>query len=269
MQLKQICKDVREDIVTEIGTLGVGHIGGCLSIVEVLVLLYFKHMNIDPARPDMPGRDRLVISKGHAGPAAYAVLANRGYFPKSELLTLNKNGTNLPSHCDMNKTPGIDMTAGSLGQGFSCAVGIAVGSKLRKDGATVYAVLGDGESQEGQIWEAAMYAGAKKLNNLIAFTDYNGMQIDGTTDEICTLNPLDKKWKAFNWNVITVEDGHDLDLIDGAISAAKKSRKPTMIILKTVKGKGVSFAEQAKVGSHSMSVSKEQMAAAVEEIRRA
>ena len=170
--LKEVCKDIRCDIMTCIGHLGVGHIGGCLSVVEALAVLYFKEMNIDPANPKMEGRDRFICSKGHAGPAVYATLANRGYFDKKELLTLNQGGTNLPSHCDMNRTTGIDMTTGSLGQGFSCAVGVALGSKLEKDGATIYTMIGDGESQEGQIWEAAMFAAAKKLDNLIAFTDY-------------------------------------------------------------------------------------------------
>ena len=158
--LKEVCKDIRCDIMTCIGHLGVGHIGGCLSIVEALAVLYFKEMNIDPKQPQMAGRDRFICSKGHAGPAVYATLANRGYFDKKELLTLNQGGTNLPSHCDMNLTTGIDMTTGSLGQGFSCAVGVALGSKLEKDGATIYAMIGDGESQEGQIWEAAMFAAA-------------------------------------------------------------------------------------------------------------
>ena len=171
--LKEVCKDIRCDTVACIGHLGVGHIGGCLSVVEALAVLYFKEMNIDPKRPQMAGRDRFICSKGHAGPAVYATLANRGYFDKKELLTLNQGGTNLPSHCDMNRTVGIDMTTGSLGQGFSCAVGVALGSKLEKDGATIYTLIGDGESQEGQIWEAAMFAAAKKLDNLIAFTDYN------------------------------------------------------------------------------------------------
>ena len=190
--LKEVCKDIRCDIMTCIGHLGVGHIGGCLSVVEALAVLYFKEMNIDPANPKMEGRDRFICSKGHAGPAVYATLANRGYFDKKELLTLNQGGTNLPSHCDMNRTTGIDMTTGSLGQGFSCAVGVALGSKLEKDGATIYTMIGDGESQEGQIWEAAMFAAAKKLDNLIAFTDYNKQQIDGTVAEVNDIAPLSR-----------------------------------------------------------------------------
>ena len=187
MDLKEVCKDIRCDIMSSIGHLGNGHIGGCLSVVELLAVLYFEEMNIDPAEPKMAGRDRLVCSKGHAGPAVYAALANRGFFRKEELLTLNQGGTNLPSHCDMNRTTGVDMTTGSLGQGFSCAVGAALGAKLEGDGARVFAIVGDGESQEGQIWEAAMFAAAKKLDNLIGFTDYNKLQIDGSVafEDVC------------------------------------------------------------------------------------
>ncbi len=270
MDLKEMSKQVRMDTMRCIGSIGTGHIGGCLSIVEVLTLLYFKYMRVDPASPRMEGRDRLVVSKGHAGPAVYAALANKGYFDKSVLYTLNQGGTHLPSHCDMNKTPGIDMTAGSLGQGFSCAVGIALASKLSRDGATVYAILGDGESQEGQIWEAAMWAHQQKLDNLIAFTDYNKMQIDGTIAEINDLEPLDQKWRAFGWHVIVVADGNDLDQIDAAIAEAKGVQGvPTMIILNTVKGKGVSIAEAKGVASHSFTVTAEEVEAACEEIRRA
>ena len=169
MNLKEFCLQIRKDIIQEIGTFGVGHIGGSLSIVEILAVLYKNYMNFDPKNPKKEGRDRLIVSKGHAGPAADAVLANLGFFDKSWLLTLNKPGTNLPSHCDMNKTPGIDMTTGSLGQGCSCAVGIALGSKLKNDNAKIYTIIGDGESQEGQIWEASMFASHNKLDNLIAF----------------------------------------------------------------------------------------------------
>jgi transketolase len=269
MDLKKICRDVREDTVDCIGSIGVGHIGGCLSIVEILVTLYYKHMNIDPSNPKMEGRDRLVVSKGHAGPAVYSVLAEKGYFPKSELLTLNAPGTNLPSHCDMNRTIGIDMTTGSLGQGFSCSVGVAYGSKISEDGAYIYTIIGDGESQEGQIWEAAMFASQKKLNNLIAFTDYNKMQIDGTTEMVNSLEPIDKKWEAFGWNTIIVKDGHDLDELDKAIILAKKSDKPTMIIANTIKGKGVSFVEKKGFGNHNMPMSSDEVKLAVEEIRSA
>ena len=268
--LREICKDIRCDIMTCIGHLGVGHIGGCLSLVELLAVLYFEEMHIDPKDPKMPGRDRLVCSKGHAGPAVYATLANRGYFDKAELLTLNQSGTHLPSHCDMNLTTGIDMTTGSLGQGFSCAVGVALGSKLEGDGATVYAIVGDGESQEGQIWEAAMFAAAKKLDNLIAFTDYNKLQIDGPVSEVNDIAPLAEKWSAFGWNVIDVEDGNDVDLVLAAVEHAKLGRgseKPTMVILNTKKGCGVKWIEELGAGNHNTNVSEEQARAAIAEIR--
>lgn len=268
--LKEVCKDIRCDIMTCIGHLGVGHIGGCLSIVEALAVLYFEAMNIDPDDPQMEGRDRFVCSKGHAGPAVYAALANRGYFDKSELLTLNTGGTHLPSHCDMLLTPGIDMTAGSLGQGFSCAAGIALASKLEGDGATIYAMVGDGESQEGQIWEAAMFAGSRGLSNLIAFTDYNKMQIDDYVANINDVAPLADKWKAFGWNVIEVENGNDVDQVSAAVKEAKgmrKSGKPTMIILNTVKGCGVSFIEEMGVANHNANISEDDAKRAIEEIR--
>ena len=268
--LREICKDIRCDIMTCIGHLGVGHIGGCLSLVELLAVLYFEEMHIDPKDPKMPGRDRLVCSKGHAGPAVYATLANRGYFDKAELLTLNQSGTHLPSHCDMNLTTGIDMTTGSLGQGFSCAVGVALGSKLEGDGATIYAIVGDGESQEGQIWEAAMFAAAKKLDNLIAFTDYNKLQIDGPVSEVNDIAPLAEKWSAFGWNVVDVEDGNDVDLVLAAVEHAKLGRgseKPTMVILNTKKGCGVKWIEDLGAANHNTNISEEQARAAIAEIR--
>ena len=268
--LKEVCKDIRCDILRCIGHLGVGHIGGCLSVVELLAVLYFQEMNIDPKQPKMAGRDRFVCSKGHAGPAVYAALANRGYFDKAELLTLNQSGTNLPSHCDMNRTVGIDMTAGSLGQGFSCAVGIALGSKLEKDGATVYALVGDGESQEGQIWEAAMFAAAKGLDNLIAFTDYNKFQIDDSVDKVNDVAPLAEKWAAFGWNVIDVEDGNDVEQVSAAVRHAKLGPgggRPTMVILNTVKGCSVQWIVDLGAGNHNCKVSEEQAKAACREIR--
>lgn len=257
MDLEIKCNQVRKNILTQIGTLGVGHIGGSLSMVELLVVLYNKHMKIDPKNPSMEGRDRLIVSKGHSGPAVYAVLCEMGYFPKEWLETLNKPGTNLPSHCDMNRTPGIDMTTGSLGQGFSCAVGIALASKLRNDGAYIYTVIGDGESQEGQIWESAMFASHHKLRNLIAFTDYNKLQLDGYTKDICSIDPIDEKWKSFGWEVMNVKDGNSCHEIDEAIAKAKMNNLPTMIILNTVKGCGISFAEESGVGNHSMQISEE------------
>lgn len=268
--LKEKCKDIRCDIMTCIGHLGVGHIGGCLSIVELLAVLYFQEMNIDPAQPKMPGRDRLVCSKGHAGPAVYATLANRGYFDKKELLTLNQGGTNLPSHCDMNLTTGIDMTTGSLGQGFSCAVGVALGSKLEDDGATVYAIVGDGESQEGQVWEAAMFAASKGLGNLVGFTDYNKLQIDGTVAQVNDIAPLADKWAAFGWNVIDVADGNDVEQVSAAVKQAKANHatgRPTMVILNTLKGCGVKWIEEMGAGNHNTNVSEEQAKAAIAEIR--
>lgn len=268
MDLSEKCKDIRADIMRCIGSIGVGHVGGCLSIVEILVSLYYKNMNIDPSNPKKEGRDRLICSKGHAGPALYAVLADKGYFDKAELLTLNKSGTHLPSHCDMNKTVGIDMTTGSLGQGFSCAVGIALASKISKDGATIYAIIGDGESQEGQIWEAGMFAAHNKLSNLIAFTDYNKMQIDGLVSEVNDTAPIDKKWEAFGWNVIVI-DGNNLDEVDAAIQKGKAEKdKPTMIIANTIKGKGVSFIEAKGYGNHSMPITPENVADALKELGR-
>lgn len=266
MNLENKCLEIRKNILLEIGTLGVGHIGGSLSMVELLAVLYYKHMNVDPKNPKKEGRDRLIVSKGHSGPAVYAVLASMGYFPQEWLKTLNKPGTNLPSHCDMNRTPGVDMTTGSLGQGFSCAVGIALASKLKNDGAKIYTVIGDGESQEGQIWEAAMFASHKKLSNLIAFTDYNKLQLDGKTEDICSIEPLADKWRAFGWNVIEVKNGNSCEEIDQAITLAKSSDLPTMIILHTVKGHGISFAENAGVKNHSMTVSKEMFEQGLKEL---
>ena len=268
--LKAISTDIRCDILRCIGHLGVGHIGGCLSVAELLAVLYFEAMNIDPAEPKKAGRDRFVCSKGHAGPAVYAALANRGYFDRAELLTLNQSGTNLPSHCDMNRTPGIDMTAGSLGQGFSCAVGIALGSKVEGDGATIYALIGDGESQEGQIWEAGMFAAAKKLDNLIAFTDYNKLQIDDEVAKVNDVAPLAEKWAAFGWNVIDVEDGNDVEQVSEAVKHAKLgmgSGRPTMVILNTKKGCGVKWIEDLGAGNHNCKITEEQAEEAIRVIR--
>ena len=268
--LKEICRDIRCDILECIGHLGVGHIGGCLSLVEALAVLYFREMNVDPARPQMPGRDRLVCSKGHAGPAVYAALAERGYFDKKELLTLNQGGTHLPSHCDKNLTVGVDMTAGSRGQGFSGAVGAALGSKLEGDGATIYAIIGDGESQEGQIWEAAMFAAAKELDNLVGVTDYNKLQIDGPVAEVNGLEPLADKWAAFGWQVIDVEDGNDVEQVAAAFEHARLGRgsgRPTMIILNTKKGCGVKWIEELGPGNHNTNLSEEQAAAAIAALR--
>lgn len=269
LDLKEICKDIRCDTLRCIGHLGVGHLGGCLSVTELLAVLYFEQMNIDPQNPKMPGRDRFICSKGHAGPAVYATLANRGYFDKKELLTLNQGGTSLPSHCDMNRTVGVDMTTGSLGQGFSCAVGAALGSKLEEDGAFIFTLIGDGESQEGQIWEAAMFAAAKKLDNLIGFTDYNKLQIDGTVAEVCDIAPLGDKWRAFGWNVIEVSDGNDVCQVSAAVAEAKKNlgtNKPTMVILNTVKGCGVASVIAKGTGNHNMNLSEAEVEEAIKEV---
>ena len=270
VDLKKISLDIRCDVLKSIGHLGVGHIGGCLSVVELLSVLYFEAMNIAPSDPKKPGRDRFICSKGHAGPAVYAALANRGYFDRKELLTLNEGGTNLPSHCDMNRTVGIDMTTGSLGQGFSCAVGAALGSKLEEDGALIYTLIGDGESQEGQIWEAAMFAAAKNLDNLIAFTDYNKLQIDDLVAKVNDVAPLAEKWAAFGWNVVEVEDGNDVDQVSEAVRHAKLgvgSGKPTMVILNTLKGCGVPWIVDLGPGNHNCPITEEQADAAIAALR--
>ncbi len=247
---------LRSLTIEMIGKLGVGHIGGCLSICDMLAVLYFHEMNIDPKNPKMKDRDRFILSKGHGGPSVYAALAEKGYFDKSELDTLNRSNTKLPSHCDMNLTTGIDMTAGSLGQGFSASIGFAIAGKMDHSDHYVYTAIGDGESQEGQVWEAAMLAGTRKLDNLIAFTDFNNAQIDGTSDEINCIRPLDDKWEAFGWHVQVI-DGHDIKGILEAIKEAKETEgKPSMIIMDTVKGKGAYFAE-GLVGSHNMPVTEE------------
>lgn len=259
--LQDKCKDIRRLLVECIASRGSGHVGGSLSVVETLVVLYYKHMNIDPKNPKMEGRDRFVLSKGHAGPALYSVLADLGFFHKDHLLTLNRPGSILPSHCDMQRTPGIDMSTGSLGQGFSCAAGVALAAKMKQDGARVYAIIGDGETQEGQIWEAAMFAGSRKLDNFIAFTDSNKMQLDNLVEEINGIQSLEAKWSAFNWNVITVENGNDVEQVDQAVMAAKAYQgKPTMIILNTIKGCGAPFAEKAGLNNHSMSVTQQDVA---------
>ena len=270
LDLVRITKDIRKLIIKSIASIGSGHVGGSLSIVEVLTVLYFREMNIDPNNPKMEGRDRLIVSKGHSGPGVYATLARRGYFPEEKLYTLNKIGTDLPSHCDMNKTVGVDMTTGSLGQGFSSAVGAALGSKIKNDGATIYCIIGDGESDEGQVWEAAMFASYAKLNNLVVFLDYNKMQIDGYVKD--NKHPADviRKWDSFGFYTQYV-NGHDMKAIVQALDNVKayrqeKGDKPNMIILDTVKGKGVSFAEKALVGSHSMPVTKELMEQALKEL---
>lgn len=263
--IEKQAKKIRKYTLESIGKLGVGHIGGCLSICDLLAVLYFDAMNIDSKNPQMENRDRFVLSKGHGGPAVYATLALKGFFELELLDTLNRPNTNLPSHCDMNRTIGIDMTTGSLGQGFSCAVGMAISAKMDDADYNIYAVIGDGESQEGQIWEAAMLAGNRKLGNLIAFTDYNKLQIDGTCQQVNGLYPLDEKWKAFGWHVQVI-DGHDVSGIKNAIINAKNtSDLPSMIILNTIKGKGAYFCENM-LGSHNMPVSTEMWEKAVKDL---
>lgn len=271
LALKEKCRQIRYMAMDAIGRVGIGHVGGSMSIVEALVVLYTRHMRIDPGNPQLEGRDRFVLSKGHAGPALYAVLADKGYFDRALLETLNGPDTSLPSHCDMVRTRGIDMTTGSLGQGISCAVGIALGSRIKRDGARVYVVVGDGETQEGQLWEAAALAGHHKLDNLIAFTDYNKQQLDGDPREINTIEPLADRWRAFGWHVIEGVDGHDVVAVDDAITAAKSlTGKPTMIILHTVKGQGISWAVRAGAtptsSNHNMPVTKEQWQQALAEL---
>ena len=249
--------EIRCKTIRTISSFGSGHIGGAMSIVELLSVLYFKQMRIDPADPKKYDRDRFVCSKGHAGPAVYAALSTRGFFPESWLSTLNQGGTRLPSHCDMLKTPGIDFTGGSLGQGISAAVGIALGQKLLGLDAFTYSVVGDGESQEGEVWEAAESAVAWKLDNLIAFTDKNNQQLDGYTEDIIPMGNLVDKYKAFGWNVWSI-DGSDVSAIDQAIEEAKirKDGKPSMIILNTKKSYGF-IPGEGKKANHSMQILRE------------
>lgn len=243
-----------------------GHPGGSLSIAELLSYLYFKEMNIDPADPKKDDRDRFVLSKGHAAPALYAALANRGYFPVEDLKTLRKSDSYLQGHPNMNHVPGVDMSTGSLGQGISAAAGFALASKLQDDKFRVYAVLGDGEIEEGQVWEAAMFAAAKHLNTLTVFVDNNNLQIDGTLEEVNSPYPIPEKFAAFGFNVIEIE-GHDFDQIEAAVNAAKAcADKPTAVIMKTVKGKGVSYMENA-VNWHGAAPKGEQYDQAMEELR--
>ena len=252
-ELEEKAREIRKMTIDTIGFLGVGHIGGALSVVEVLTILYYKYMDVSSDDPKKADRDKLVLSKGHAGPALYSVLADKGFFPKEWLHTLNVGGTHLPSHCDMNRTPGIDMTTGSLGQGISAAIGIALANRLNKIDKKVYLIIGDGESNEGQIWEGAMAAPQYKLNNLIAFTDNNKMQIDGYVTDIMNIEDIGAKWNAFGWFVQRV-DGHNFEEMAMAIDLARQETvRPSMIILDTIKGKGAFFAEN-KLESHNMNV---------------
>ena len=263
----QVCKElsdyameIRKKTLYTIGNLGSGHIGGALSIVEILALLYGHEMKYDPKNPLWEDRDLLVLSKGHAGPALYAALALKDFFPVEWLSTLNQGGSRLPSHCDRNKTPGIDMTTGSLGQGLSAACGLALGRRHDGSKVNIFCIIGDGETDEGQNWEAAMFAAKYRISSLIAFTDCNKMQIDGTTEQVMDLGNLEEKWRSFGWYVERC-DGHDFNAMHNAISrsriqAGKPDAKPSMIILDTIKGKGASFCE-GKFENHYMPVTME------------
>ncbi len=253
VEFDRLAGEFRFVITDMICRAGSGHLGGALSLVEVMISLYWRVMNLDPNNPKWDDRDRLVLSKGHAGPVNYVSLAYRGYFPKTMLKTLNENGTYLPSHMDRLRTPGVDMTAGSLGQGLSAACGMALAAKLDGKKHKVFCIIGDGESNEGQIWEAAMFGGHKKLDNLIAICDYNKLQIDGFTNDVLTLEPLADKWRAFNWEVMEM-DGHDWDNIYETLNRAKAvTGKPVMILAHTIKSKGHCVTEN-RPESHNIKV---------------
>lgn len=266
--LCQIAKKLRVDILTMITRAKSGHTGGSLSIADIMALLYFKEMNIDPANPNKADRDRFVLSKGHGAPCLYAALAEKGYFPMEWLDHLRQEGAVLQGHPDMKHTPGVDMTTGSLGQGFSAACGMALAGKLDKASWRVYTILGDGELEEGQIWEAAMFAGHYHLDNLIAFVDNNGLQIDGKITDVLSPLPIDEKFKAFGWHVMNV-NGHDIAMLHDAIEEAKAvTGKPSMIVMKTVKGKGVPEVEN-QVGWHGKAPSPAQCELFIKEVEEA
>ena len=264
--LEKIARQIRIDIIESLAAAGSGHPGGSLSCADMLTVLYFEKMNVNPERPVDPDRDRLVLSKGHAAPALYAALAERGFFPREELIRLRKVDSHLQGHPNMTYTLGVDMSTGSLGQGLSAANGMALAGRLDNKDYYVYVILGDGESQEGQIWEAAMSAAHYKLDHIIALYDHNGLQIDGTNDEVMTVNPVDEKFAAFGWNVLSC-DGHDLEALSAAIDEAKTcAGKPTVISCETIKGKGVSFMEN-QVNWHGAAPNAEQAAVALAELR--
>lgn len=243
-ELKKMACKVRKGIIEGVHAAKAGHPGGSLSAADVFTYLYFEEMNIDPSNPKAEDRDRFVLSKGHTAPGLYAALANRGYFPVEDLLTLRHIGSHLQGHPCIAHTPGIDMSSGSLGQGISAAVGMALGAKLQKKDYRVFTLLGDGEIQEGQVWEAAMFASHKNLDNLVVIVDNNGLQIDGNVEDVCSPYPIDKKFEAFGFKVINVADGNDMEQLKEAFDEAKQPEgKPVCIIMKTVKGKGVSFME--------------------------
>ena len=264
-ELQLTAVKVRKGIVTAVHAAKAGHPGGSLSAADIFTYLYFKEMNIDPKDPRKPDRDRFVLSKGHTAPGLYSAMANRGYFPVEELTTLRKLGSRLQGHPNMNDVPGIDMSSDSLGQGLSAADGMALAARLDGKSYRVYCLCGDGELQEGQIWEAAMFAGAKGLDNLCVIVDNNNLQIDGTVEEVCSPYPIDKKFEAFNFHVINI-DGNDFDQIEKAFEEARATKgKPTCIVAKTVKGKGVSFMEN-NVSWHGTAPNDEQYAVAMADL---
>lgn len=266
-ELKKTANEVRKGIVTAVHAAQSGHPGGSLSAADIYTYLYFEELNIDPAAPVKEDRDRFVLSKGHTAPGLYSVMAERGYFPKEELKTLRHTGSRLQGHPSMHYLPGLDMSSGSLGQGISAAAGMALGARLKGEDYRVYTLLGDGECEEGEVWEAAMFAGAKKLDNLVVIVDNNNLQIDGAITEVNNPYPLDKKFEAFNFHVICI-DGHNFDEIRAAFREARETKgMPTAIIAKTVKGKGVSFMEN-QVGWHGTAPNDEQYKVAMEDLER-
>ena len=263
--LKKIAVEVRKGIIEEVYGAKSGHPGGSLSIADILTVLYFNQMNIDEKKPDDPNRDRLVLSKGHASPALYSVLAEKGYFEKEKLQTFRKIGSNLQGHPDMRKVPGVDMTTGSLGQGISAAVGMAIASKMNEAGCRIYCIVGDGEIEEGQVWEAVMSASKNSLDNLCVVLDNNNLQIDGEIEKVGGVNNITEKFISFGFNVLNI-DGHNIDSIIDAFNSAKQTKgKPTVIIAKTLKGKGVSFMEN-KAEWHGKAPSEEEYNTAMEEL---
>lgn len=269
LELQKIAVEVRKGIVTSVHSAKAGHPGGSLSAADLFTYLYFEEMNIDPADPKKADRDRFVLSKGHTAPGLYSVLAQRGYFPVEDLPTLRHMGSHLQGHPCIAHTPGIDMSSGSLGQGISAAVGMALSAKLGGDSWHVYTLLGDGEIQEGQVWEAAMFAGAKNLDNLTVIVDNNNLQIDGTVEEVCSPYPIDKKFEAFNFHVINVADGNDMDQLRAAFAEARTvTGKPVAIIMKTIKGKGVSYMEN-NAGWHGKAPNDAEYEIAMEELTKA
>lgn len=268
LELEKIANEIRKSIVTAVHSAKSGHPGGSLSAADIFTYLYFEEMNVDPKNPKDANRDRFVLSKGHVAPGLYSILAEKGYFPKEDLVTLRHTGSYLQGHPDMKHIPGIDMSSGSLGQGVSVAVGMAAAGKFDNKDYRVYTLTGDGEIQEGQIWEAAMFSGYRKLDNLCVIVDNNNLQIDGAIDEVCSPYPIDKKFESFNFHVINI-DGNDFDQIRAAFDEAKETKgMPTAIIAHTVKGKGVSFMEN-QVGWHGKAPNDEEFAIAMEDLRKA